>query len=422
MKSSVSQKSEGLTLDQQQGLYHLLQGSENLFITGGAGTGKSYVIRHYLGKAGLGKSVSVLASTGAAAILMGGRTFHSYFSLGIMNGGIQATFERTLKDRRLKKRLREASLLIIDEVSMLSFEALDCAELIARTLRDNQKPWGGLRIIAVGDFAQLPPVSTTSQKPWAFLGEAWANSSFRTIVLRESMRSEDPEFLKILQDVRVGELSHRVSAFLENQTQSAAQERIENFETTFLFPRRYQTDEFNMAKLAEIPGNTRSFETIYSGAAHHVEKLKRDAPVSEILTLKKGARVMLRVNDPKQRFVNGTCGEITDFKDGKIRINITTREIDLEPMTFSILDDDGFEVASARNFPVGLAYASTIHKIQGATLDRIHVDLKSLWEPGQAYVALSRVRRSQDVTISGWSKGSIRTDPLVNQFYASIPR
>ncbi|MBN8554853.1 MAG: AAA family ATPase [Deltaproteobacteria bacterium] len=411
-----------LTLDQEQALYHLNhQERRNIFLTGGAGTGKSFLIQHFLRSTT--EKIPVLASTGAAAILIGGRTFHSFFGLGLMQGGPQLTFEKALTNKRLKKRLKSVSTLIIDEVSMLSHETLDCAEAIARALRTVDMPWGGIRIIAIGDFAQLPPVSRAmpeefggyraNTKPWAFLGEAWASSGFKRLILEEVMRTGDQDFLKVLEDLRWGNLSVRLKHFLENQTCEYVDEDV-----THLFPRRNQTDKYNLGRLADLSSESRKYETIYSGESRYFDQLKRDAPVSEVLELKKGAHVMIRVNDPRQRYVNGTTGTVVALKDDVITVDTANRRIDIEPFVFGVQDADGNEVAFAKNFPLSLAYASTIHKIQGATLDRLHVDLASLWEPGQAYVALSRARRGKDVTIMRWSPSSIRSDEMVKEFYS----
>ncbi len=399
-----------LTLDQEQAFSYLSEGYENLFVTGGAGTGKSFLIRHFLRSSE--EKIPVLASTGAAAILVGGRTFHSYFGLGIMQGGPELTFQNALQNKRLKKRLRKNSTIIIDEVSMLSASTLDTAERIARALRGADEPWGGLRVICVGDFAQLPPISQSRQKEWAFLGEAWASSGFRTFELKEVMRTEDEVFMRVLGDVRLGKASIRVNQYLNDR-----KGRIPPENATHLFPRRDQTFKFNLERLNEINEPSHIFETEYEGDSRYQERLRRDAPIPEILELKVGALVMLRMNDPKQRYVNGTTGKIVDIKPDIIVIETETRRLEIEKFTFTVQDEEGAEVAGATNFPINLAYASTIHKIQGSTLDHIHVDLSALWEPGQAYVALSRVRRGGDVTVKRWTEKSIIADPMVKDFY-----
>ncbi len=401
-----------LTPSQNRGFRLLLDTQKNLFITGGPGTGKSFLIREFLNQAN--EAIPVLASTGAAAILVGGRTFHSYFGLGIMQGGPSVVYKKAIKDRRLKKRLTDVSTLIIDEVSMLSYETLDCAEKIARTHRASDDPWGGIRIITVGDFAQLPPIGDWDEKEWGFLGDAWERSHFHKVELKEVKRTNDKPFLKILEDIRWGKISEPVVQFLNERVVSNEEVEVG---TTYIFPRRAETQAFNHQRLSEIEYPTRSFSTEYAGDKRYVKRLKQDAPIPEVLDLKLTARIMFRINDPKQRFVNGTIGTISDMTEDSVWVDVQGRRIKLEPFTFTVQNADGEEVASAKNFPVMLAYASTIHKIQGTTLEKVHVSLDSLWEPGQAYVALSRAQRGEDITLMGWDERSIFADEVVHEFY-----
>lgn len=401
-----------LTPDQREAMRLFQEEVCNIFLTGGPGTGKSYLIRQMKKEAG--PNYALVASTGAAAILIGGRTFHSYFSLGILQGGPTETVMRALKDRRLKKRLKKITGIIIDEVSMLNAEALECAEQIARKLRDPDTPWGGLRVVAVGDFAQLPPVSRSEERGWCFHSPAWRFAGFRFMKLTQTVRSRDPEFLRILEKVRWGILDEEVRDFLDSRV--CRDDEISS-DVPRLFPFRNQAESFNRMKLAETEGIPRSYPTEYTGDSRLIERLKKDAPIPEVLELKTGAVVMIRINDAKNRFVNGTLGTVMEMEDEVLLIQTRRAVIELEAFSFTILDDDGEELASATNFPVHLAYAGTIHKIQGATMDQLHADLSRLWEPGQAYVALSRVRHAEDITISGWDKKSFVSDPQVKDFY-----
>lgn len=403
-----------LTPSQAEGFRDLIEGRDNIFLTGGPGTGKSFLIREFLEKSE--KEIPVVASTGAAAILIGGRTFHSFFGLGIMQGGPELVVEKALKNKRLRKRLKDTEALVVDEVSMLSGETLSCAEQIARAVRKSQEPWGGIRMIVVGDFAQLPPISRSEkrEKEWCFLSGAWARSYFKKVVLREVKRTEDAEFLEVLEDIRWGRLSEKVEAFLNGRLVHT--EEVE-MDVPHVFPRRAQTDAFNRARLNEIESKSRFYRTEYGGSDIYIERLKRDAPIPEVLELKEGALVMLRMNDPKQRYVNGTVGTVEALEDDLLLVRVKNRVMEIEPFTFTILDDEGEEAAFASNFPVTLAYANTIHKMQGTTLERCHISLRALWEPGQAYVALSRARSGDGITLMDWDASSIRADLAVRKFY-----
>jgi ATP-dependent exoDNAse (exonuclease V) alpha subunit len=413
-----------LNPDQQRAL-DILKGKGNVFVTGGAGSGKSYLIRHFLRE--YGSAIPVLASTGAAAILVGGRTYHSFFGLGIMEGGIEKTVEKALSNSRLKKRLRETVGVVIDEVSMISGAALRAAEEIARKARESSEPWGGMRIIAVGDFSQLPPVTPHQQsRDWAFLSPTWHQTQFIPALLNTIERTQDSAFLDVLTHIRQGIVSEPVTEFLNSRTGLSPHD----FNGTRMFPLRKTTEEYNLRKLATLPGKAQDFATAYTGEAKALEDLKRSAPVPEVISLKEGALVMLRQNDPEGRWVNGSLGEVLEMSTGKLTIELSAlsshgnsdryREVEIEPTTFHLLDANGERVASAANFPVSLAYATTIHKAQGTTLDRLMVDLSNLWEPGQAYVALSRVREPGGLYIERWHPRSIKIDPMVESFHRNL--
>lgn len=403
----------------QERACRLLEGTENVFITGGAGSGKSFLIRHYLRDKD-SREIPVLASTGAAAVLVGGRTFHSFFGLGIMEGGIEVTIEKAARNRQVVRRLKKIKGIVIDEVSMLSGTTLRAAEILARRVRESDLPWGGIRVIAVGDFAQLPPVerhSNKSTRGWAFLDPVWTWTGFQSCHLLTQTRCLDAEYMLILAAIREGIVSSEVREYLDRHTRPIP----DTFDGTRLFPRRDETDRFNLKKLEELPGDLHVFETQYMGDGRALETLKKYTPVPEVLALKEGALVMLRQNDPQQRWVNGTQGIIVRIRPNVLTIELLNgRWVEIEKASFTLLDAEGEPVAAAVNFPVSLAWATTIHKAQGATLDRMAVNLSQLWEPGQAYVALSRLRRGADLYIERWEPRSIRVDPDVVNFYRSL--
>jgi ATP-dependent DNA helicase PIF1 len=416
--SQSSSEQELPVLDpQQQIALELLQSGENIFITGGAGSGKSFLIRHFM-KTVDPKSMPILASTGAAAVLLGGRTFHSFFGLGIMEGGPQETYHRMKDEPKLHKRLNQVEGVIIDEISMIPSSALEVAENLARHTRKSSLPWGGMRVIVVGDFAQLPPVTRTGQRrEWSFQSSIWQQSGFQVAELTKNQRTYDSVFLDVLKDVRQG----RVTALVKDYLDHKIREHDEEDETTRLFPRRDQSEIFNNKKLAQIPTEEVKIPSIYLGQEKLVEALKRNSPVPGELTLKVGAKVLFLQSDPSKRWVNGTKGTVVDIEADKITVEKETwRHVTVEKTQFSLQDAEGRTVASVINFPLTLAYATTIHKSQGATLDEIWVDLSRLWEPGHAYVALSRLRSGDGLKLLGWRPQSIITDPSVLEFYQNL--
>lgn len=402
--------------DQRRAM-ELLAGDENVFLTGNAGTGKSYVITKFLSK--LDRTLyPVLASTGAAAVLIGGRTFHSFFGLGIMEGGVEATVQRALENTRVVKRLKKARGVVIDEISMIPGVALEAAERIAAMARDKDGPWGGLRIVAVGDFAQLPPVTRTGQRDWAFLAPAWQRSEFNSVLLKEVMRTKNEDFAHALNGAREGRLTRDLKNLLEWRTMV---DEDHDFEGSLLFARRDEVDRLNAQKLAALDGRMHSFTTRFVGDERFVKSLRMNLPISDTIELKKSALVMIRMNDPEGKWVNGSLGKIVHIDEGQLDIRLLSgKTVTIEKSVFRMNDGEGKELATAANFPVSLAWAVTIHKAQGATLDQVKLNLTRLWEPGQAYVALSRVRDPKDLYIGSWEEKSIIADPKVLEFHRRL--
>lgn len=403
----------------QERAWKLLQGNSNVFLTGAAGTGKSFLLRYFLNDK-QSTLYPVVASTGVSAILVGGRTFHSFFGIGIMEGGAHNAARRACENKRVLARLRRAEGIVIDEVSMLPGQALSAADQVARFARGIDSPWGGLQVIAVGDFAQLPPVTADGgEKDWAFLSDVWQETAFCNALLQTIVRTQEPEFLRILNFVRQGTVNEDVSDFLNARIAPPTLD----FVGTRLFPHRATAEHFNRQKLDALPGELLSFTTTYAGREQYVKQLLRNCPIPETLHLKKNALVMLRKNDAsgKMRYVNGSLGHLKHIAPECLTIALFTGEtIEIEKTAFALLDGNGHETASAWNFPINLAWASTIHKSQGATLDRLMVDLSSLWEPGQAYVALSRVRSAQGLFIERWNPRSIISEQRVMEFYKGM--
>ena len=404
-----------LSQSQQEALEIFTQSESNVFLSGAAGSGKSFLISKYLRDKDTRKDFPVLASTGAAAVLVGGRTFHSFFGLGLMQGQAHEIIERSVSNRHVRYRLRKAKAIVIDEISMIPGPVLDIAEVICRRLLDENRSWGGLRIISIGDFAQLPPIARGQKfPPWAFLSSSWERACFHPIILDENMRSKADTFSHFLLQMREGTISDEVEEILNERYGPPF-----DFQGTQLFSKRMEAEDFNARKLAGLSENLVSIPTKYSGHENYIEALKKNAPISECLHIKIGSKVMIRINDPLLRYVNGSTGIVLAIKEDEITVGLgeQQRPFEFEKVAFSYLDGNGDVKATAQNFPLQLAWASTIHKAQGMTLDEVAVSLQGLWEPGQAYVAASRVRSLENLWIRDWSKKSIFCDPLVQRFY-----
>lgn len=400
----------GLTSAQQLALADMHSG-KNVFLTGHAGTGKSYVIKEFLRT----KNIPVLASTGVAAILLGGRTFHSFFGLGAMQLADGITRARAVKNSKLCERLNATNALIIDEVSMLDGRTLNLAQEIAQLVRGKAAPWGGIQIIAVGDFAQLPPVSRGAVD-WSFKSQAWKDTQFKCHMLRDILRSPDPDFTRILNDVRAGLQTQRAKNFL-NARMMPMPETVTGMR---LFPRNDQVAKHNAEQLGLLETPLRRIPTDYSFSHDWIRSSQ--FPLPEQLELKVGARVMLRVNADDGSYANGTMGTVTDLQEDRIQVELADETVWLARHVFKLVDADGDVIGTAKNFPVNLGYACTIHKSQGMTLDNAQVDLKRVFSPGQGYVALSRLRSPSGLFLDGWSSAVFWTDKDVVAFYRGIER
>jgi len=403
---------------EQTEAFDVLLGEKNVFLTGAAGTGKSFIIRHYLKEAE--HKTPVVASTGAAAVLVGGCTFHSFFGLGILKGGVEKTVSRALKDKRLVDRILNTKEIIIDEISMIDPEAFYAAEQICRFVLDMKKPFGGLRIIAVGDFYQLPPIQKNKASFWLFQTQAWASLEFEIINLKKIMRTEDEDFITALNYIRRGECPDFVDKYFSEKKSPPKKD----FDGTVLFGRRMHVEGFNDKKLDQIdtPANVYESSVVIKRTSKlTVERVLNLSPLPEKISLKIGALVMIRKNHPFGQYVNGTLGNIEYMDSEMVKVKTLGGSlIDFAKESFEVLNADGELEATITNFPISLAWASTIHKAQGASIDLISVDLAGLWERGQAYVALSRAKSAAGLYIENWHPKYIKSDPRVKAFYDSL--
>lgn len=406
-----------LTNDQKRASDVLNGTFDNVFLTGAAGTGKSELVRRFIRKNY--NVVDVVASTGSAAMLLGGTTFHSFFGIGLCIGELQDIVAKALFSGKVRGRLMRCSTLIIDEVSMLPGYALEVAEHVARQARGSDLPWGGIRIIAVGDFAQLAPVSENGVPDWAFLHPVWEWSNFTVVCLNEVVRTREADYIKVLNHIRRGELNEFVYSFLSSRPTPPAK-----WEGTRLYPRRAEAEAYNMDKLGLITEELFQIPSIFGGDSRYFNALRKSMPVPETLYLKKGALVMMLKNDSIfGAYCNGSLGTVVDvgeFGDAVVVKLLSGEVVTVGQVSFGYHDAKGKVLATVTNFPIKLAWASTIHKAQGISVDRIAVKLSNLWEAGQAYVALSRARSLDGLFIDNWDPGSIKADRNVMEFYRRI--
>ncbi|MDR3559095.1 MAG: AAA family ATPase, partial [Candidatus Pacebacteria bacterium] len=348
-----------------------------------------------------------------------GRTFHSFFGLGILEGGIAKTIAKASSSSKVQSRISESTEIVIDEISMISPQAFEAAEAIARKIKGNTTPFGGMRLILVGDFHQLPPVNPfDTTQPWLFDSDAWASLEIETISLGQIMRTSDIEFMTVLGKVRNGLCDASVAAFLNCRKI----ELPEDFSGTVLFPRKDEVESYNTKKLNRLSGTLQKFETKITTdikKPSELEKLLKLSPLPKVLSIKEGALVMIRKNDEGGDFANGSLGTVDGISADSISINLLNgKRISLQKEEFQILDADGKVTATIVNFPLTLGWACTIHKAQGTSIERLYVSLGGLWESGQAYVALSRATNPDQLFIGNWTPSSIRADSEVVAYYS----
>ncbi len=405
-----------LTSCQERGLEALNSG-RNVFLSGDAGTGKSTLVRHW--RQQTRKNSAVTASTGVAALLAGGRTVHSFFGVGTGEADIHAY----LADRHFSRagpRIREIDVLVIDEISMIGSELFEKLETLARYDRRSPEPWGGLQVIGVGDMGQLPPI----KDDYCFTGAAWKRTKFKPVLLRTQIRSEDERYGALLKKIRRAEIDDEVRNFLKSREMPDADETWVR-----IFPRRVDADVWNQRRLHALETPVRLFEATGWGPDWAVKALMSSLPVPTRLTLAEGAYVMFRVNDPGGRYANGTTGYVEKIYDNMLVINLTDASgersgefLKVPQYAFKMPGAHDEPIAGVNQFPVQLSWAITTHKCQGATLARAAVDLADMWDPGQVYVAMSRVRRPEDLAILRWTSGSFYADPRVVKFYEIMER
>ena len=423
--------------DDQIRAVDLARSGKSFFLTGAGGTGKSHVIRNIVEALRRdGKDVALTAMTGCAALLLGkgAKTLHSWAGIGLGKDSVQTLVVKLRKSFRAKKNWLAADALIIDEVSMMTPDLLDKLEEIGKIIRRNQKSFGGLQVILVGDMYQLPPVNRDSEEHhFVFESAAWKRCIQDSVVLRTVHRQSDPVFLKILDEARAGRLSQQSIDTLETRRNSDWK-RLE-IKPTLLFTRRADVEQINMTQLQKCAGPDVVFKakTVQTSAMFTrgatdtevkwaVEKMDKNGSYVPELVLRKGSQVMLLTNmDIEHGLVNGSRGVVERFcegpgPDGKYpMVKFRNGEvIIISPATWASEDVDGL---TREQIPLRLAYAITIHKAQGATLDCALIDIgDNTFEYGQAYVALSRVRSLDCLYIWDLKPSAFMVHPKVKAF------
>lgn len=458
----VPTNEEQLSPEQQYAFDKYTMG-QNIFITGPGGTGKSFLIKKI--KSDLeakGQGHAVCALTGCAAVLLNccAKTIHSWAGIGIASGTQEEIVAKVMKNTRTVTNWRSIKTLIIDEISMMSVKIFEILDKVGRNARKQyMRPFGGIQLIFIGDFYQLPPVGSKSETEtcqFCFESPLWENT-FQPdchIQLKTLYRQTDPTYIKVLEEVRSGKLSEETVAILKSRTEVKFDEANSIIKPTKLFPRNVDADAVNQTMYAKIKDEEVSYDlrriynmSIYSETGKPIplnilarcSELSHDevekqlnlytetSNLSNSIKLKKDAVVMCLANlDTESGICNGSQGVIVDFVTNTLGQKIPIVKF-LNGVTMriqpKIYQHDDYPKFGVEQIPLRLAWAFTIHKSQGVTLQIAEMDIGSrVFECGQTYVALSRVKNLEGLYLSSFNPKKIKTNPLVSAFYEKMPK
>lgn len=398
-------------MNQSLALEIMLSG-ESVLLTGPAGAGKTYVLNQFIKLAKYeGKHISVTATTGLAATHLGGTTIHSWAGIGVNDYVPTGYAEHIAKGRR--EIIEKTDVLVIDEISMLHDFRLDMVDEICRLVRkEPDVPFGGIQIIMSGDFFQLPPINRGDSRAGSFVvnSNVWQELDPAICYLEEQHRQDDETLIDILNAIRAGDVRRHHAEILLARTEVFPDD-LEQL--TELHTVNVDVDSMNEAKLKELDGDEISYEQSDTGSANYIETLQRSVLAPKRLKVKLGALVMAVKNSPERKYVNGSIGTvvafepsteypIVEFQNGK--------EVLMSPDTWELRDGDK-KRASITQIPLRLAWAITVHKSQGMTLDAARIDLRRAFVEGMGYVALSRVKNIANLYLAGINQMALKVSP-----------
>ena len=411
----------------QEEALKILKMGYSVFLTGEPGSGKTHIINEYVQYLRAhGIEPAITASTGIAATHIGGMTIHSWAGIGIKNSLSDRDLKKIATTTYITKRVKRTQVLIIDEISMLSGSAFSMIDAVCRAIKESDAPFGGMQIIAVGDFFQLPPIvkntpevqesqmSLMQESDGRFACDslAWNRAKLVTCYLTEQHRQDDQEFLSILSAIRRDN-------FLDNHWEKIQARKIDYEMAPATAPKLFSynldVDRVNHEILEKIPSQENCYTMSSQGPEPLVLALKKGCLSPESLNLKIGAAVMFTKNNPKEGFVNGTLGVVEGFDKHTREPIVKTRDgrtVKVETMDW-VIEEDGKPRAKVSQLPLRLAWAITVHKSQGMSLDEAVMDLGGVFEYGQGYVALSRVRSLAGLHILDVNERAFRVDPEV---------
>lgn len=385
----------------------LLKMGNNCFITGPAGSGKTYLLQEYINW--LKKNnikVAVTASTGIAATHLGGVTIHSWSGLGIRDDLSPYDLEALLEKKYLWQHFDQTAVLIIDEISMLSSRQLDAIDLICRNFKKPDEPFGGMQLVLSGDFFQLPPIVRYGQdSSFAYTAKSWKEADIKVCLLSSQFRQTDQNLYDLLTAIR--------GQYIDKNHKDSLISRIgismSSVSPVRLFTHNIDVDGANDKELERLPGLINEYQSAHKGNKNLADSIERGSLIMPRLRLKMKAKVMFIKNNFEQGIANGTLGQIVGFNGDRLPIVLLSdgREVTVDRATWTIVEDDKVK-AEVSQLPLRLAWAMTVHKSQGITLEAAEIDLSKAFTPGMGYVALSRVRTFEGLKLIGFNEASLK--------------
>ena len=429
MNTEISPKPQ--LSEEQDFVWREAMSGKSIFLTGCGGTGKSFLTNNLISslKEKYGKAaVAITATTGIAACQIGGTSLHNFAGIGLGNGTVEELVERVSKNKRVCDRWKKTKCLIVDEISMLDGELFDKLEALARQIRKDERPFGGIQLLLVGDFLQLPPIKKNGSVLFCFEASQWNRVVELNMELKTVFRQNNSSFVDMLNSIRRGVCTPETVAILSATKYNQLNES-NGVQATRLYATNADVDRINNQKLDQLPGEIICLTAEDSGEQPFLEQLDKNCLAPQKLCIKPGAQVMLLKNlDTEGGFTNGTRGVVecmveTEDEGLLPRVLFETKNglvaklINKE--TFS-LESFGKVVASRSQYPLRLAYAITIHKCQGMTLNKVELSLGNVFEYGQAYVALSRVSGLEGLRLLDFNASVVKAHPRVLEFYRTM--
>lgn len=404
----------------QQYAYDQIRNRRNVLLTAPAGCGKSYLIKRIYKDMSIDFNIGLTSTTGISANIIGGKTIHSFLGIGIGTDSVRKLYKKINTSPFLQNRWKRLNVLIIDEVSMLSVELFEKIEELARMVRQNEAPFGGIQIVLSGDFLQLPAVKSDK---FCFESKIWPKCIDETILLTEVMRQTDQVFIRVLNKIRVGNFDDECKQVIGER--EVACEVKDGILPTRLYSTNQIVDRANGRYYAALPDPEHEYKIEFKWHKSMPPRAKEDIEsninIPFTISLKIGAQVIYLVNESSDKnMFNGARGIVTGFIENCPKVLFTDgRTRIVSKKTLEVHQNDEL-IVSYTQIPLKLAWALTIHKSQGQTIDLVRVNLSRIFEYGQFYTALSRCRSLQNLYISNLDWSSIKAHPKALEFYAKL--